>query len=320
MDKVTIQILSGGYIQEPPVLEGITWETVRKGEPSRLRFTCIKTDGLSFSEGSEVIMKLGNYNVFHGFVFEKRRNKDHHIEVLCYDQLRYLKNQTSYLWYGIRADQVVSRIAEDFKLQTGKLPNTGHVIPKFEASDSTLFDIILDAIDETLDATGNLYYIYDDFGKIQLKNIKDSLLDVVVCDSTASDFDYTTSIDRSTYNRIILVDSENKAEANLKKATDMKNVQQWGVLQKVESVSSGTNTQAMANAMLKFYNKVSRSLVIKGQLGDITVRAGCGIYLDLNLGDMIARQRMLVEKAVHTFNNDDHFMDLTLIGNEEFYD
>lgn len=320
MAKCTIQILSGGRVQEPAVIEGLKWETARKGEPGKLTFTVVKTEGLSFSEGAEVMFRYGDTDVFHGFVFEKRRNKDHHIQVTAFDQLRYLKNKTSYVWYGVRADQVVKRIADDFRLQAGDLPNTGVVIPKFDKENMSLFDMILDAIDETVLATGNLYYLYDDFGKIMLKNIKDSTLDVLIDNTTASDFDYTTSIDKNTYNRIVLVESEEKTVTNVAIADDNKTMGQWGVLQNLVSIQSGSNTKALAESMLRLYNKVSRSLTIKRQVGDIRVRAGCGIYLDMNLGDMIAKQRMLVEKAVHTFDNDDHYMDLTLTGNEEFYD
>lgn len=321
MGKCKIQIWSGGRVQEPAVIEGIEWETARKGEPGKLTFTVIKTEGLSFSEGARVTFHYDETPVFFGFVFEKQRNKDQHIKVTAYDQLRYLKNKISYNWTGIRADQVVSRIAEDFKLKTGELPNTGYVIPKFDKSDMTLFDIILDAIDDTVVATGNLYYLYDDYGKLMLKNIKNSTVDLLINDSTASDFDYTTSIDKNTYNRVVLAETEDKKIRNVVKVDDETAMQQWGVLQNFKIVTNGSNIKSMADAMLKMYNKVSRSLTIKRQTGDIRVRAGCGIYLDLNLGDMIVtKQRMLVEKAKHVFDNDDHYMDLTLQGNEEFYD
>lgn len=319
MEKCTLHIYSGGKIQEPPILEGIKWETVRKGEPSKLTFTCVKTPGLSFSEGAEVNFHYGKTNVFSGFVFEKRRNKDHHIEVTCYDQMRYLKNKTSYCFNNVTANQVLKRIADDFQLKVGNLENTGHVIPRFEQMNQTLFDIILNAIDETVVATGNLYYIYDDFGRLTLKNIKNSTLNVIINAATAQDFDYSTSIDKETYNRIVIVDSEDKTNGEYTHADDVKNQKQWGILQHFVSIKNGANAHTLAKQMLEFYNKKSSSLSIKRQFGDIRVRAGCGVYLDLDLGDMIAKQRMLVEKAVHTFDNCDHYMDLTLMGCDTFY-
>lgn len=321
MENVQILIKSGRGLQEPIVLEGITWETARKGEPGKLTFTCVKDDTLSFSEGAEVSLKYGNVNVFQGFVFEKQRNKDHHIQVTAYDQLRYLKNKTSYRWTaGIRADQVVKQIAEDFKLKLGSIANTEYVMPKLDCPNQTLFDTILDAIDLTVMNTGKLFYLYDDFGALTLKNIKDSQVDLIIDKDTAEDFDYKTSIDSNTYNRIVVAeDDETAGEGVYKHADDYKNQDRWGVLQHFETGYKGANAQNKANALLKLYNQVSRTLTVNGCIGDIRVRAGTSVYLDLNLGDQIAKQIMLVEQATHTFNNGHHYMDLQLSGCKEFY-
>lgn len=320
MEKVTLQLYSGGRIQEPAVLEGITWETSRKGEAGKLSFTVIKDDKLSFSEGCEVSLRYGKKNVFHGFVFEKRRNKDHHIQVTAYDQIRYLKSKTSYIFHGIRADQVVKQLAADVKLKVGTLENTGFVIPRLNCPNQTLLDTILDAIDQTVMNTGDLFYLYDDFGSLTLKNIKSSKTDVLINSSTAEDFDYTTSIDSNTYNRILLVTKSSKNGAGVPTiAQDLKTQSQWGILQYYEEVQNGENANAKAKALLELHNRVTRTLTIKNHLGDINVRGGSGVYLDLNLGDMMAKQQMLVEKAVHKFDNGHHSMDLTLSGNGGFY-
>lgn len=321
--KIYIETTINGVkkFQEPVIIEGITWETTRKGEPGKLTFTCIKTEDLSFSEGNRVSFYYGDMPVFMGYVFEKSRNKEHHIQVTCYDQLRYLKNKTSYCFNYVSADTVLSRIANDFQLKTGVLPYTGHVIPRFEQMNVSLFDMILSAIEDTVLATGNLYYLYDDFGEMMLKNIKDSALDVIINSGTAEDFDYSTSIDKETYNRIVIAESEEKEREKYVHADDVQSQENWGVLQHFLSIKNGSQAQALADKMLKFYNKKSSSLSIKRQFGNIDVRAGCGVYITLNLGDITpTNQRMLVEKATHTFNNCDHYMDLTLIGADTFYE
>lgn len=305
--------------QMPPVLEGIEWETSRMGAPGKLTFTVIKTPELAFNEGAQVLFYYDGKKVFHGFVFQKQRDKEHHIQVVAYDQLRYLKNKATYVWTGIRADQVLSRIIADFQLRAGDLANTGYVIPKMDCSDQTLFDIALDAIDYTVMATGNLYYIYDDCGKICLKNIKDSCLNLVITESNAENFDYTSSIDSNTYNAILLIDSDAKSSADKATAQDPDNIDAWGMLLYTQSMQNGANKQALAKQLLEQYNHVSRSLTMRGVLGDIRVRGGSGVYLDLDLGDMRPKQRMLVEKAVHHFEEGYHSMDLTLKGCKEFY-
>lgn len=322
MEKLTLQIYSGDKIQEPVTLEGITWETARKGEPSKLSFTVVKDDKLSFDEGSEVSLRYGDVNVFHGFVFQKQRNKEHHIQVTAYDQLRYLKASDTYIFEGVRADQIVKRIAEDFKLKVGKLENTGFVIPTLDGSNKSLFDTILDAIDLTVLNTGNLFYLYDDFGEITLKNIKSSATDLLITPETAEDFDYSSSIDSNTYNQIkIQVKDEKAGNSTTYIVKDGEKINQWGVLQYYKEIQNCENPAEEAKTLLKLYNKVTRSLTINNQLGDIRVRAGTGVYLDLNLGDKIIDKKLfLVDKATHVFNNGTHFMDLTLNGRTEFYE
>lgn len=308
---------------QPPVLEGIQWETCRKGSPGKLVFTVIKTEGIKFNEGDQVKLLVDDKVVFFGYVFVKSRNKDHHIEVTAYDQLRYLKNNFSYQFVGVRADQVLKRIADDFNLGVGKLPNTGYVIPRFEADNQSLFDIILTALDHTVINTKNLFYLYDDCGYLMLENIRDSKIDLIIHDGAAEDFDYTSSIDSNTYNRVIVVSSEENGASKIEYEEDSgkdSNQERWGILQCVVQADNGANAKEQAKALLKLHNRVQRSLTVSGVFGDVRAHAGKRVYLDFNLGDLPGKQDMLIEKAVHTFENGHHYMELQLIGCEEFYD
>ena len=48
------------------------------------------------------------------------------------------------------------------------------------------------------------YCLYDDFGKLTLKNIESMKLDLLVDSETAENYDYTSSIDSNTYNKVKL--------------------------------------------------------------------------------------------------------------------
>lgn len=329
MEKCTIQILSGGRVQEPAVVEGITLETTRMGEPGKLTFTCIKDrlsngtfvaakdGGLSFGEGAQVIFRYGDKNVFSGFVFEKRRNKDQHIEVTCYDRLRYFRNKENYVFTNVRLDQIVKRIAQDMGFRTGEVSNTKYVIPKFAAEDSTLFDIVDSAIAQTVMATRELYCLYDDYGNISLKHLGEMLLPIVIDQDSFEDFDYVTSIENNTYNQVVVKPKEGEPiilNSNGENGTQ----KQWGVLQTVVDYQ-GTNPKAHAQMILDDHNRVSKSLTIKGQFGDIRVRGGSGVYLSLHAGDTVYNQIMYVEKVTHTFDYGHHHMDLTLVDGRGFY-
>ena len=125
------------------------------------------------------------------------------MKVTAYDQLRYLKNKDSYNYDKLTVGEVIQMIARDFNLQTGTLADTGYLLSRNE-KDSTLFDIILNALDLTMIYTGKIYVLYDDVGKLILENVEDMKLDIVINGETAQDYDYKISIDSNTYNQIRL--------------------------------------------------------------------------------------------------------------------
>ena len=66
-------------------------------------------------------MKVNGKNVFYGFVFIKKRDKDGIISVTAYDQLRYLKNKDTYVYTNKTAGEFIQMVASDFNMQTGTI-------------------------------------------------------------------------------------------------------------------------------------------------------------------------------------------------------
>lgn len=315
MPKLIIQ--NGKTLYAPLVEEGITWETARKGVPGKLEFSVVKDNVISFQEGNLVLMQVDDKDVFYGYVFTKRRNKDGTIKVTAYDQLRYLKNKDTYNYENLTAGGLVKKIAEDFRLKTGVIENTAYVIKSRLEDNKTLFDMIQTALDLTLQNTKKMYVLYDDSGKLTLRNIEALKLPLLINKNTAEDFDYTSSIDGETYNKIKL--SYNNEKANTRDiylVEDSNRVEAWGVLQYYESIDEKTNGKAKAEALLSLYNQKTRNLSVSGAFGDIRVRGGSIIAVDLALGDINLKSYMMVESVKHTFNGNQHIMDLTLRGGE----
>lgn len=316
--KIELIIAHGDSMFMPAVEDNMIWTTDRQGAPSKLTFSIIddgKTD--FFEEGDPVRLKVDDDPIFFGFVFTKSRTNDHRIAVTAYDQLRYLKNKDTYVYEGKTASQVVIMIAQDFRLNVGDISATDYVIPSRVEDNSTLFDIIQNALDLELQNNGQMYVLYDDFGKLTLRNIEQMKLDLLIDAETAESFDYTSSIDSDTYNQVKVVsgDAKNGAiEVYLTK--DSSNINRWGVLQLYETLQEGENGQAKADALLDLYNQKSKTLEISGAFGDPKCRAGVMVVVRLDLGDFKIQNYMLVEKAVHRFSHDRHSMDLTLRGGD----
>ena len=107
-----------GTIMLPPVVENVSIEWERQGQPGKLIAEVVKTPGLSFQEGDPCRFSVDGTPVFYGFVFEKSRkgSTDDIIQITVYDQLYYLKNKDTYVYTNKTAADVIRMIAEDFQL------------------------------------------------------------------------------------------------------------------------------------------------------------------------------------------------------------
>ncbi|MBZ0846245.1 C40 family peptidase, partial [Clostridioides difficile] len=306
---------------EPAVIDGITWEIERRGTPSKLEFTIVMDDILQFCEGNSVRLYYKGIGIFYGYIFQKKRDKENHIKIVAYDQLRYFKNKDTYVYSNKTASELVKMLAKDFNLKYNVIEDTKYKISRIEEN-KTLFDMVLTALDDTLREKKEMYVLYDEFGRITLKNVASMKLDIVMDNDVIEDFDYNSSIDSDTYTKIKLVrDNEETSKRDVYIAQDSTHMRSWGILQMFDTVDknmSEAEIKQKCDILLKLYNKKTKSLSLKNALGDIRVRAGCLVPVFLNLGDIELQNYMLVEKVKHTFENNSHFMDLTLVDGDEF--
>lgn len=314
MGNMLLTIQHNGAVFSPPVKDGVQIEWERTGSPGKLTFTTPKVEGMAFVEGDPVCFYYDNKLVFMGYVFKKKRDREQHIEVTCYDQIRYLKNKYTYVFENKTATQIIQALCKDFNLHTGTLDNTAYVIPAIVEENISALDIVLDVLEETLLNTGNMFVFYDDAGNLTVRNCANMVSPTLIMEDTAENFDYSSSIDDETYNSIVLYYKGEDETVKIFTASSPETIKQWGTLRYFEEVKTPTIGQNKANSLLKLYNKKTRELKITGAFGDISVRGGTLIPVKLYLGDLTVNNFMLVEKVTHNFSNDHHTMDLTLEG------
>jgi hypothetical protein len=315
--NVELLIQNGNKVYAPIVQEGITWETERKGSPGKLTFTVVKDQNISFTEGNPVRLTVDGVNLFYGFIFTKKRDKEQNITVTAYDQLRYLKNKDTYVYTNKTASEFIKMVANDYNLNLGTIENTSYIIASRVEDNTTLIDMVQNALDLELTNKKTMYVLYDDFGKLTLKALERMKLGVVIDEETGENFDYTSTIDSQTYNKIKLVyENEKTGKREVYIAQDSNNINNWGILQYYDTLQEGENGQAKVNALLSLYNAKTRNLKITNALGNLKVRAGSMVVVNLNLGDVLVQNFMLVERCKHTFNESEHKMEITLKGGE----
>lgn len=320
--EVSIFDPAGTKTYIPAVVEGIEWTTKRKDTPGILTFKVVNDDILDLSEGSVVQLREDGVGIFFGFIFKQQRSRERIVTITAYDQLRYLKNEDTIVYGGKTADQFLRMIAADYRMNVGDLEDTGFVIGSRVEEDISLFEMVQNALDLTLTNTGEMFVLYDDLGKLTLKRLSSMIVGrpgayLMIDEETSEDFEYTSSIDDDTYNRIKLTyDNEATGTREVYIAQDGTNINRWGILQYLDTISKGENGQAKADALLRLYNKKTRGLKIKNAIGDSRVRGGSMIVVNLDLGDVKLQNFMLVENCKHIYKEDEHWMDLTLRGGE----
>jgi len=315
--KYELLVDSNGLIQAPLVKDGVTWTTERRGVPGKLAFTVIKDASANFHEGDPVRLAAGGKNLFYGFVFTKKRDREHNVAVTAYDQTRYLLNKDTIDYKNKTASAVIRDIAETYRLQLGEIAQTGFNIAQRTEENKTLLDMIYNALDLELTNRKRMYIFYDDYGKLALRLLDDMKLDLLIDEGAGQNFDYTSSIDDQTYNRVKLsFENEGTGKRDIYVEQSGENINRWGILQYYDTLREGENGPQKAAALLDLYSAKTRKLKVTKAFGDTRVRAGSMPIVKLALGDMSVQCYMVVEKCAHTLNESEHWMDLTLRGSE----
>lgn len=293
----------------------IAWE--RKGTPGKLTFETKCEKKFKIVEGNSVLVMVDNVKFFYGFIFTRDMSKDGFVSITAYDQLRYLKAKDTLIYKNKSADQLIKLIAGRFNLNCGKLENTNYKMSAIE-DDTTLLDMIQNALDNTLMTKGNVYVFYDNVGKLTLTNVSNMKVENCLIDEeTGEDYTYKTTIDDNVYNQIKLIyENTEKGTYELYMTKNTKHINSWGLLQLLEKIDTPDIGKLKAEAYLKIYNKKQRSLSISGVIGNTKVRAGSLVPVILNLADMKISNYMMVEKVTHIFSNSQHKMDLILSGGD----
>lgn len=312
-----LMIINRGQAYFPSVIEPIVWEDELRGSPSKVTFTIIKGQKLNFQEGNPVRFKYNDEEIFFGFVFTKKRDREHHIEVTCYDQIRYLKNKDTMLFENKSLSEMVKQIGGIHpSLNLGDIDDTGLKIKSLLCDNESYLDMIYKGIDHTITYKKKMYVLYDDFGKLCLKDIDNLKIDgFLISDENMENFDYKSSIDEETYNQIKLVyENEETGKREVYLTKDTNSINNWGLLQYYETIDENTNGKVKADVLLELYNKKTRSLTVKGVRGNPKVRGGFRVMVMLNVGDIILQNYLIVSSVKHTFDESHHTMDITFIG------
>lgn len=181
--------------------------------------------------------------------------------------------------------------------------------------------------DESFDTgfRGAKYFLKDRFGSLELNEIAlNSYLSfaetgvlVIGDQSLLTDYEYELSIDKDTYNELILVKDVDGKKTNgksekvktLVKAKQADSVKKWGRLNKIITIKDGateSQIEEYLNLSLEHGNQMSKTLQLKA-LG-FSVYAGDSFCLELE--KLKEKRMMYIISASHDYEADQHLMTL----------
>ncbi|MEO3944107.1 hypothetical protein [Gorillibacterium sp. CAU 1737] len=291
------------------LVSDVSWKTSRVGKPSTFSFTCVKGSPFEDSRfklepGNLINVTRNGRGIFFGYVFTVESSQDEKLSITAYDQVRYLQANDSMNFTNMTATAVIRKIANEYQLKTGKLAETGYVIPSMPMKDKKLIDMICQALEKTTVGEKKIYTFYDHFGELTLQSAQDMLLDLWIGDgSLMTGYSYTRSIDNDTYNHIQMrQDDQLEQEGKERKPLvwkDSASIAKWGRLQFYKSIDGKMNLAQLAEYaanLLALHNREQQKLSLEA-IGDLRVRAGC--YLRVYIEELGIKQAFLVEECTH---------------------
>lgn len=215
----------------------IRMKTVLYNSCGSLTFKLIHEDCQRlFKSGARVRLYLDNRCWFCGWIFTTKHGGKADMQVTCFDWLRYFKVPLTYGksqlktedgTQGLPASDIFKKICQDLAIPFDVYTNSITPVPAQNYSQKTAFQILEFAINQTLinsDEDNRKYFMYmhetnfeDDYGK----DFQDTTLfktsgnltwycrntmtvDTLIDDEMLCDYDFEESIDKQTYNEIIV--------------------------------------------------------------------------------------------------------------------
>lgn len=334
--NLKVRIQNGERTLEPIVKNGASLKRTKNGA-STFTFTVINDSVLAVQEGntvtvvSETLAPFGQTHLlFKGYIFKISPSKNGEVSITAYDQIRYLSNTDTYVYENKTLADLLKMICGDCQLKYGSdIVGTGYTIGSRVEDNKSYLDMIMTAIQLTVQNGGEEYILWDNFGEIALHDAEFFKIPLIISNSTAQDYSFEISIDSETYNQIKLFREKDDGSREVFIKNDPGTIGRWGLLQTSETLGDDENGDTKATEMLSQSNRKKATLSISNAFGDIRVRGGSIVHVEIDtfvdMGFSYSQGKttnmwMTVKEVTHNFDSGIHTMDLDLVGGSLVYE
>lgn len=308
-----------GETEEANITDIITEFTIKttiEAQPGVLSITAI-LDDFEFILGSLLSIRAGDNPIFDGFIFSVTTSKSKVVNIQAYDVLRYLKNKDTYVFGKDKtAADIFKTVCKRLELEAGEIDETTWKQPPNVYENAGGFDVIREAIENTLTAEKKYFVLIPDRKKINFKNIENLRTDIIIDEENGEiDFTHNANIDQQTYNQIKIISEDAKT---WKVQRDEDHIRQWGLLQYSQKFGEPVKEEQLpelAEKIAELYNKPQQTLQLTC-FGNWEIRAGSGVHVKFSgFKNFDNAQGYYVRECTHTVSNGKHEMVLDLCAN-----
>lgn len=302
-----------------PVITQAQWNTSRNDGAGTLTVTFPAGSAPLPQPGQQVVFSRGGEGIFWGWVFRSQQDRKN-AEVLCCDQLRYLKNSDTIYRPAETLDRFLNRVcaAAGDRIRLGTVEQCQTPLSPYLFDNRTRLDMLYQSIREIRQATGLVYILRDSFGGLELREVGSLLLPLTLGDgSLVTGYRYSGDLDATANQVRVLQSSASAGIIQSAWAEDTASVARFGPLTLVEKADRGMTLpqmQQQAMQLLQARRGLRRTLRLEA-IGETQVRAGSSVRVVI--GKLELDTWALVLSASHTFNTQGHRMTLELEWREE---
>ncbi|MGG4193173.1 hypothetical protein SAMN04488689_101142 [Paenibacillus sp. cl6col] len=317
--EVLVDNRNGNAWDMSQLISSMTWSTSRVGKPASISISFSKgaifQDSFTINNGDIIRVQEDGVPVFYGYVFSIETDESNTVKLTAYDQMRYLMVNDWCMLKNVTATEIIRYIAKKFDIKLGELVDTKYKIPTFMEDNKKLLDMMFRALDFTLNSTKIIYVLYDDFGKLTLREAKSWMPDYGIGEeSQMTSISYKASIDDGTYNYIKMYrDNPEKGVRETFISKDSNNMAKWGHLQlykKIDDKMNQAQIQQLGDNLLKLHNHEKKTIKVNA-VGDVRIRAGMNIPIFAPEQNVNLRNK-LIEECSQEWSGSGHTMSLTL--------
>lgn len=272
--------------------------------------------GIDVAEGHHLIMQEDGEELFRGIIMTQDRTQNRELSVTAYDNAIYLSaNKGSFKYSKKTATQIFLDVCKRYGISRGQVAQTTYKIPSLVDVNTTIYDILINALSKTYIATGERYYIISKKGQLHLLRRREQISKLVL--ETGSEgsqygnltaYSYRKSIS-NTKTRLKIISENGKTMAQWADRNLEKKIGMMEDVQRPDDSLKKKKLKTQVIVMLDELKKPEQTLSVTA-FGISSIISGAAVYISIS--EIGVGRTFYVDADSHDWDGEYHTMKLTL--------